>query len=154
MYIPRAPGSGDVVFLGDTATSRTNENAFWAIVNANKGLDARGGVVERNNSFSAWTNSLDMRMSQELPGFVKEHKAVISLDLFNVANLLNKRWGRIDEIAFSGGGGTARSFVNYVGLDAQGRYIYSVSQNARDFVTRQAKGESQWAAQVTLRYEF
>ncbi len=154
MYIPKAPGSGDVVFLGDTATNRANEDAFWAIVSANKGLDARGGVVSRNNSFSPWTNSLDMRMSQELPGFVKEHKAVITLDLFNVANLLNKKWGRIDEIAFSAGGGTARSFVNYAGLDAQGRYIYSVSQVARDFVTRQARGESQWAAQVTVRYEF
>lgn len=79
---------------------------------------------------------------------------MITLDLFNVANLLNKKWGRIDEIAFSAGGGTARSFVNYAGLDAQGRYIYSVSQVARDFVTRQARGESQWAAQVTVRYEF
>ncbi|MBC7625417.1 MAG: TonB-dependent receptor [Aeromicrobium sp.] len=154
MYIPKAPGSGDVVFLGDTATSRTNEDAFWTIVNANKGIDTRGGVVSRNNSFSPWTNSLDARFSQELPGFVKEHKAVVTLDLFNVANLLNKKWGRVDEIAFSAGGGQARSFVNYVGLDAQGRYIYSVSQVARDFVTRQANGESQWSAQVTFRYEF
>ncbi len=150
MYIPRAPGSGDVVFLGDTATDKTNENAFWSIVDST-GIKTRGGVVKRNDSFNPWTNTLDMRVTQELPGFVKEHKSVISLDLFNLANLLNKKWGRIDEIAFP----STRSFVNYVGIDPQGRYVYALrNAGVTDFTTRQARLESQWQAQVTFRYEF
>ena len=70
MYIPSAPQSGEVVFLGDTATSRTNEDRFWSIVDQNKALsDAKGGVVKRNAEFSPWVNSFDMRVSQQVPGF-------------------------------------------------------------------------------------
>jgi hypothetical protein len=155
LYIPRAPGSGEVVFLGDTATSRTNEDAFWAIVNANPELrDNTGGVVKRASGFSPWTNTLDMRISQELPGFMKKHKSSVTLDIANLGNLLNNRWGRIDEIGFSAAGGQRRSFVNYAGIDAQGRYIYAVGSAATDFITRNNRGESQWSAQVTYRYEF
>jgi hypothetical protein len=150
MYIPRGPGSGEVVFLGDTATSRANEDAFWAIVNSS-GIKTRGGVVSRNDSFNPWTNTVDMRITQELPGFVKEHKSVISVDIFNVLNLMNKRWGQINEIAFP----STRSFVNYVGTDAQGRYVYALrNTGVTDFTTRQVRLESQWQMQVTLRYEF
>ncbi|MFN8695940.1 MAG: carboxypeptidase regulatory-like domain-containing protein [Burkholderiales bacterium] len=150
MYIPRGPGSGEVVFLGDTPTSRTNEDAFWQIVN-NTGIKTRGGVVSRNDSFNPWTNTLDMRVTQELPGFVKEHKSVISVDIFNVLNLMNKRWGQINEIAFP----STRNFVNYVGIDPQGRYIYALrNAGVTDFQTRQVRLESQWQMQVTFRYEF
>ncbi len=155
MFIPKAPGSGEVVFLGDTATDKTNENRFWNIVNSDKALkNAAGGVIKRNESFSPWSNSLDMRISQQLPGFTQGHKAVFTLDLLNVGNMMNRRWGHIDEIAFSANGGQARSFVNVVGIDPQGRYIYSVNAKADDFVTRQQRGESQWALQATIRYEF
>lgn len=159
MYIPKAPGSGEVVFLGDTATDKTNENRFWSIVNSDKNLSKyAGGVTKRNESYSPWTNNIDMRISQQLPGFDKGHKASFSFDLLNVGNMLNKRWGHIDEIAFASSGGQQRSFVNVVGRDAQGRYIYSVNARADDFVTRGlASGErreSFWALQATFKYEF
>ena len=154
MFVPKSFGSGEVVFLGDTATGKANEEAFWKIVNANGGLsNARGGITQRNSSFSPWTNSIDMRISQQLPGFFKDHKATFVFDVLNVGNLLNKKWGRIDEIRFQSNGGQPRSFVNVVGLDAAGRYIYSVG-NVDDFTTRQQRGESQWALQATFRYEF
>jgi hypothetical protein len=155
MYIPRFEGSGDVIFLGDTATSHTNEARFWQIVGSEKGLaNYAGRVVERNSAFSPWTNNVDMRISQEIPSFFRGHKAVVSFDILNVGNLLNKKWGHIDEMAFQGQGGQARTFVNVVGIDpTSGKYIYSV-RNPDDFTTRQVRGESQWAAQVTFRYEF
>jgi hypothetical protein len=131
-----------------------NEEKFWSIVNANGGLSsAAGGVTKRNASFSPWTNSVDMRISQQLPSFFKGHKATFIFDILNLGNLLNKRWGRIDEIGFQSNGGQPRSFVNFVGLDSAGRYIYSVG-NVGDFTTRQLRGESQWALQATFRYEF
>ena len=155
MYIPSGAGSGEVVFYGkDAAEAAANEAKFWAVVDANPELaGAKGGVVSRNNAFAKFTNSFDIRISQEIPGFSGRHKGVLTFDILNVGNLLNKRWGHIDEIAFQPAGGLARSFVNYKGLDANGKYIYAVT-NVEDYVTRQVKGESQWAAQVTLRYEF
>ena len=146
MYIPSGPGSGEVAFRGGAA----EEARFWAIVDANPALSAaRGGVVGRNNSFAPWVNSFDLRISQELPGWRPGHKGTVTLDILNVGNLLNKKWGRIDEIGFP----SNRSFVNYNGIDAQGRYVYSLG-SLEDFVRRQNAGESQWALQVTLRYSF
>lgn len=148
MYVPSSQGSGEVVFKGGAA----EEQRFWDIVNSNKALSsAKGGVVGRNNSYAPWVNNIDMRISQEVPGFAKNHKGSITLDILNVGNLLNKKWGHIDEIDFP----SRRSFVNYAGMDANGRYIYSLGQSATsDYITKQNERESQWAVQVTLRYEF
>ncbi len=155
MYIPSKPGSGEVVFVGDSAASHANEDKFWSIVEANRGLrNSKGGVVSRNNSFSNWTNSFDMRISQEIPSFIKGHKATFTMDIFNVGNLLNKKWGRISEVGYQTDGAQARSFVDYMGLDSQGRYIYRVRDKVEDLEVRQNKGESQWAIQATLKYEF
>lgn len=145
MYIPSAPGSGEVVFRGGA----TEEARFWEIVNANPGLaSAKGGVVGRNNNYAPWVNNFDVRVSQELPGFTKAHKASVTLDFLNFGNMLNKKWGRIDEITFP----SNRSFVNFNGL-SNGKYVYSLG-SLEDYATRQESGESQWAVQVTLRYEF
>lgn len=152
MYIPTAPGSGEVIFAGGAA----DEAAFWNIVSANPELNSsRGGVVKRNGSFAPFVNSFDLRLSQEVPGFLPKHKGVVTLDFLNVGNMLNKKWGRIDEVGFQSAGGSARSFVNFKGIDpATGKYIYATMPAVEDLTTRQAKGESQWAVQVTVRYEF
>jgi len=155
MYIPKGPQSGEVVFAGDTATNHANEDRFWAIVNGDPALSAaKGGVVARNSSFSPFVHNFDVRVSQEVPGFAAKHKGVISFDILNVGNLINREWGRIDEIGFSSAGGQRRTFVNYGGINAAGQYVYNVRTAADDYTLRQAKGESQWALQVTARYEF
>ncbi|NYZ62733.1 TonB-dependent receptor [Luteimonas deserti] len=155
MYIPTRFGSGEVAFRGiNGQTPAQAEALFWEIVNANGLNRFAGGVAERNSSFAKWTNTFDMRISQQFPGFFDGNKITLALDILNVGNLINKRWGQIEEVAFQSQGGLARSFVNYLGTDAQGRYIYGVDGQVEDFVTRQARGESQWAAQFTLRYAF
>ena len=155
MYIPSKPGSGEVVFRNDTPTNHANEDRFWAFVNSNPDLKkSAGGVASRNGSFAPWTNSFDMRISQEVPGFFKGNKGVFTMDFFNVGNMINRKWGRINEIGFQSGGGQARSIVDFAGLDAQGRYIYQVRDKVENYEVRQNKGESQWAIQATVKYEF
>ena len=156
MFIPSGFGSGQVIFRGDTATSQANERKFWDVVDSREALkDAAGGVIARNSDFAPWTNSFDMRISQEIPGFFARNKATFSLDFLNFGNLINKKWGRIREVGFQGSGGQARSFVDYVGIDpASGKYIYNVRDAVENYDVRQAKGESQWAIQATLKYEF
>ena len=156
LYIPTRFGSGQVVFrdVNASGSGADEEALFWNIVNQNDLSGYAGRVVDRNNAFANWTNNFDMRVSQELPGFFAGNKFTLVMDVLNVGNLINTEWGRIDEIAFQGQGGLARSFVTYQGLDAQGRYIYGVNGEVEDFVTRQARGESQWAAQLTLKYSF
>jgi len=148
MYIPKGLGSGEVVFKGGAA----EEAAFWQIVNDNPDLSkAKGGVVQRNASFSPWTNSFDLRLSQEIPGITAKHRGFLIVDFLNVGNLINRNWGRIDEGPFP----LTRNFVYFNGVDSQGRYVYSLrSGGASPLQTRQTAGESQYAIQVTARYEF
>ena len=155
MYIPSAPGSGEVVFSGATPAARAaNEAAFWNVVNSNGDLrNARGGVIGRNKSFAPWTNSFDVRLSQEVPGFFKGNKGILTFDILNFGNLLNRKWGRINEVGFQGAGGLVRSFVDYVGME-NGKYVYNTRPVVESLETRQVKGESQWALQATVKYEF
>jgi hypothetical protein len=162
MYIPSKPGSGEVVFKGDTATNHANEDQFWTIVNANRGLrNSAGKVTGRNDSFAPWTNSFDLRLSQELPGAFAGHKASFTFDIFNLGNLLNKRWGRVYDVGFQGsisgglGGANPRSFVDFVGLDpVTGKYIYRLNNSVEQFNLKTDRNVSQWAMQATFKYEF
>ncbi|MEO7497154.1 MAG: carboxypeptidase regulatory-like domain-containing protein [Massilia sp.] len=154
MYIPRAFGSGDVIFRGDTATDKTNETSFWNTVNANEELKrAAGGVVGRQDAFAPWTNSIDLRFSQEFPGFFNKNRAVFVLDFQNFGNMLNRKWGHIREVGFASAGGNARSFVDYAGMQ-DGKYVYQVRSEVEPYVVKQTRNESQWAVQATIRYEF
>ena len=154
MYIPSAPGSGEVVFRGDTASSKVNETRFWEVVNQYSELSRyAGGVTKRHDATAPWTNSIDLRLSQELPGFWKGHKGAFVLDFMNFGNMLNRKWGRINEVGFASAGGNARSFVDYAGMQ-DGKYVYQMRAAVEDLVVKQTKGESQWAVQATLRYEF
>ena len=158
LYIPRGVGSGEVLFRlpGQTvaASSAAAEAKFWEIVGANPALDgSRGAVVARNNDRGRFTDNFDLRVSQEVPGFTAKHKGVVTLDILNFGNLLNKKWGRIDEVTFNdGNGGFSRRWINYAGIES-GRPVYSVN-DPFEFATKNNRGESAWAAQVTVRYEF
>ena len=144
LYIPTAPG--DVLF-----GSAAEEAAFWAFVAGDNYLNAnRGRVAERNGARGPWVNSVDVRISQELPGFFEGHNAEIALDILNFGNLLNEDWGRIEEYGFP----FNRGVVEFGGIDpATGKYVYRFNTPDSTFF-RDRTGESRWSAQVTFRYRF
>ena len=159
LYVPSGKGSGEVLYRGtsgSTLSAAQAEEKFWNIVDANEGLsNSKGSVVSRNSSFSPITHQFDVRISQEVPGFSPKHKGIFSFDILNIGNMINKEWGRIDEVNFQDGkGANTRNFVNFSGIDpSTGKMIYAVNDPS-DLTTKQNKGESQWAVQVTLKYEF
>ncbi|MFD0739458.1 carboxypeptidase regulatory-like domain-containing protein [Lysobacter koreensis] len=148
LYIPTGPGD---VIVGRGATQAAEEAAFWNYIANNEYLDKRrGSIAERNTAKGAWVNQFDMRISQEIPGFWKGHKAEIGFDILNIGNLLNKDWGRIEENAFPG----YRGVVEYGGIDpATGKYVYRFN-NPDTLNVYDDKGISRWAAQVSFRYKF
>ena len=155
---PKGPGSGEVLFrrAGQTvaASGIEAEATFWAIVESEPSLrNNKGKVAGRNQARSKFANSFDLRVSQEVPGLFAKHKGTLSLDFFNVGNFISNRWGRIDEIGFSdGSGGQVRKWINYAGVE-NGKTVYTVN-DPFTMTTKQFKGESQWAMQITARYEF
>lgn len=144
LYIPKGPG--DVLF-----GSAAEESAFWQYLYGNEYLNShRGQVAARNDARNPWVNQFDLRVSQELPGFMEGHKAEITLDISNIGNLLNKDWGRVEEMSFP----AMRGVVEYGGIDATtGKYVYRF--NTPDTLSiYDSRGISRWAAQLSFRYKF
>jgi hypothetical protein len=155
MYIPKAFGSGEVTFAGDSATSHANEQRFWDIVNANKALkNSAGGVVGRYSDFAPWTNSFDVKISQEIPGLFARNKGQclvrhperrqpaeqeVGPHHGNAVLVLGRPDPRLRRLRRPGCTGPLRLRSAYP---------------ERRLHDRQNKGESQWAAQVTVNYEF
>lgn len=58
----------------------------------------RGQYAERNGMRTPWNNELDMKLMHEfrLSRTNKQHTLQISLDVFNVLNLINNSWGHVN----------------------------------------------------------
>jgi len=151
-YVPNGPG--DVLWTGGAAM----EQSFFNWLKANPELAAYQGQIAPANAFrTGFVNTFDVRISQEFPGFMKEHKGELALDIMNVGNLINKKWGRINDYGFNS---TAR-VASYAGIDpATGKYIYNFT-GSTDTPTIQENnndkgntGVSRWSMQLTLKYKF
>ncbi|QKD87222.1 TonB-dependent receptor [Xanthomonas axonopodis pv. vasculorum] len=151
-YVPNGPG--DVKWVGGAAM----EQRFFDWLAKNPELAAYKGQIAPANEFrTKWVNSFDVHISQELPGLFEGHKTELALDIMNVGNLLNKKWGRIEDYGFNS---TAR-VASYAGIDpATGKYIYNftgttdeptVQENNND---KGNTGVSRWSMQLTLKYKF
>jgi hypothetical protein len=148
-YVP--VDANDVIF-----TNATEAANFWNYIQSNEFLNSRRGqVISRNSARSKWVNQMDLRFSQEVPGFFDGNKGEVWVDILNFTNLLNKKWGHIDEAPFNGNGGQRLGVAQFAGIDpATGKYIYRYPQGAQDFVRKDNIGESRWAVQVGVRYTF
>ena len=160
-YVPN--GRGDVLWTGGAAM----EQAFFDWLDKHPELGRYQGQIAPANAFrTQWTNSFDVRISQELPGFFKGHKTEVSLDIMNIGNLFNKDWGHIEDYGFNA---TAR-VANYAGIcgatptaqcpaGSAGKYVYhftsvtepTIQENNND------KGNtavSRWSVMLGLKYKF
>ncbi|WP_394224383.1 TonB-dependent receptor domain-containing protein [Alteromonas gracilis] len=104
----------------------------------------RGEVVERNSETSKWWFKADIRISQELPGFMDGHKASAFFVINNVTNLLNDEWGDFRQ-------GSTRLNVIDIDQNDAGIYEYSNFGMPAENVQRDA---SLWEMRVGVNYRF
>ena len=151
-YVPNGPG--DVLWTGGAAM----EQSFFEWLERNPELKAYQGSVAPANAFRAsWVNSFDVRVSQELPGFFKGHKAEVSLDIMNFGNLLNKDWGQINDYGFY----ATRRVANYAGIDpTTGKYVYNFTGSTDNESLQEINddgintGVSRWSVMLGIKYKF
>ncbi len=148
-YVPRP---GDVLFT--QGTSQASIDQFYSFIKGNEYLsNHQGGVVSRNGATSPWINQIDLSLRQEIPGlFPSGAKGEIRFDIFNIGNMLNKKWGQIYNPNFP----YSRSLANYAGIDpATGKYIYNLTTPGSYAYSKQDdQAQSRWSVLVTLRYTF
>src|SRR5690606_4209283 len=113
-YVPSGPG--DVIF-----PVPGEEVAFCAYLEAHPEINRYRGQVAPANSLTAkFMHNFDVRLTQEIPGFMDGHKAELTLDIMNIGNLFNDDWGQIDDYGFF----STRRIGNFAGIDpATGKYV-------------------------------
>lgn len=177
-YVPNLSGEATVTTVGTTSVvsitsaplvvfdSLTTLQNLRSIVS--KFNIPTGGIVPRGSYQSKAINLWDMQFSQELPGFADGHKARVTLDVANVLNLINKKWGVIEEygedvrlfdVSCAGSNGVSDN----AGVLTCARYRIASANSTllnpesttgpAGGVTRNTE-RSRWQIQVGVRYEF
>lgn len=152
IYVPNAASEIHLVADG----SRTVEQQ-WAELDQFISNDPylskhRGEIVDKNMNRTPFTHIVDLRLAQDVFFKTKDdvHTVQLTLDVFNITNLLNKNWGRTY---------TSPNFGNYElitfkGFEADGttpRFTFpkqgSQPWGLHDMLSR-------WRMQVGIRYIF
>jgi hypothetical protein len=153
---------GDVIFgvanPYEDARQQEMYAEFEAYIESDDYLsERRGQYTERNASRAPWNNLFDVRILQdfyvELPNG-KRNTLQLSLDIFNVANLLNNEWGQLKFVS------NQFELVQFQGFE-EGTNIPVYSFNGVDnndpsngnFDDRGFRS-SRWQMQLGLRYIF
>jgi hypothetical protein len=107
IYVPK--NASEITFVDQTVkdaagasvlwTAAAQSTSFFNYIDQDKYLRTRmGKYAERNGALQPWRNSFDAKLMQEI--FVKvggkRNTIQVSLDILNVANLINKNWGIAD----------------------------------------------------------
>ena len=103
----------------------------------------RGKVAERNGGINKFYGTLDLRITKDI-AFRNKSALQVSVDMFNVANMLNKDWGLSHALG-------KQTLYTITGFDQQKKeYIYNVRSNA-GIVTPSG---TPWQIQIGLKYTF
>ena len=153
VYIPRP---GDVEFASGTGAA-TQQQFFDYIAHNDYLSGHQGEIAQRNGVRSPWVNRIDLSFRQQIPGVFKGNKGEIRLDIYNVLNLLNNKWGDVYDIDFP----NVRTLANFSGVDsATGKYIYSLPTDKNgnyapgSLTYENSHAQSVWSMLVTVRYTF
>jgi hypothetical protein len=84
---------------------------------------------------------------------MKDLRAVLTLDIENVANLINKDWGQLSQVSFSYQAPVLQATIN-----SQGQYVYSPTDTSDPVPQGASKSTSAlpsvWRMQLGFRIEF
>jgi outer membrane receptor for ferrienterochelin and colicin len=92
LYVPSGPTDANVVF---DPGFETDEFFDWV---AREGLDP--GLQRRNAQHAKWSSRVDLRFDQELPTFIGDSRGRLFVKVYNLGNLLNDDWGKVNDAQF------------------------------------------------------
>jgi hypothetical protein len=141
MYIPLENDPNVVYNMSETEIDAMNA---WI---EKEGL-TRGATVGRNDFNADWYVKFDVKISQEIPGFMDGHKGNVYFTIKNVGNLLNDDWGVLKEGSFVG---NRMADVSY----EDGKYVYEGFYTGEGTTEQEVMNYgSLWQMRVGVNYRF
>ncbi|WP_417485841.1 TonB-dependent receptor [Maricaulis sp.] len=145
LYVPTGPSDPNVDL---SAMSAAEVTAFFDFINE-AGLSGNaGGFADRNGDQGGWWTKADLRIAQDMPGFMEGHRSQIFLDIDNFTNLLNDEWGILNEAGFP----RRNRVVDAELTNGSTQFAYSNFNNPT--TTTRVGDASLWSVRVGLRYNF
>jgi len=147
LYVPSGPNDplfAATSFGGDAA----EQQAFFDYINNSELAQYAGGIAARNGDTSRWSTLIDLRIKQELPGFLPEHRSMLFFDIENLGNLLNSDWGRVERTRYE----YERDVVS--ASIVEGQYEYFRLNSDRSIKNLETLSRSVWQIQLGIKYDF
>ncbi|AMJ64193.1 TonB-dependent receptor [Hymenobacter sp. PAMC 26628] len=101
-FVPVTTGTGASTVTQFTAQQQSD--AFFAFVDQDPYLSKhKGEYAERNGAQFPWRSEVDVKILQDIFTNLgpKRNSLQVSLDIFNLGNLLNNNWGRVKQTTFN-----------------------------------------------------
>jgi hypothetical protein len=177
VYIPKDQNDIRLVDKGTYTAAQQWEDLNNLIGNDKYLKTRRGQYALRNELRTPWNHELDMKLMHEfkLSKTNKQHSLQLSLDVFNVLNLINNAWGHITFV--TNVNNYTVNMLNFVGYSLDGNGNPVASTNPAVTVGKPTSGyiptftfnkptglgghyytvdpiNSRWQGQVGLKYNF
>ena len=160
VYIPATMADINLVDIVEDGTVVSSAADQWAALDAFISGDDylsenRGGYSEKNGAWAPFQGFFDFGIRQNVGFQVGNNiqRFQLSLDVFNLANLLNSDWGTSYQIP---GDFNNRILYNVVGFEADGttpQFTYTDNEPAGK-ESLNISGNARWQARVGIRYLF
>lgn len=159
LYIPSGPGLDDdpIVTYEEQGEDEDGNptgfdiDAFNAFI-TDSGLDgSRGQILNRNSERSSWWTRVDLKFTQEFPGFSEEHRGTITFTIRNLGNLLNDDWGIFRQVNFEFNNPVVSASIIQ---DENGQDIYRFDEFNLPQSQSIDNNASLWSMRLGVNYQF
>ncbi len=146
LYVPSGENDSRVRW-----TSTTERDNFFAFARSNGLMKYANGVAPRNSETSPWTQTMDLKFTQKI-SIYKNLSTELYLNVINIGNMLNKKWGLLEEVPFS----YKRAVVGATYDAVLNQYVYTFNTTTLNPVPITARDtpESRWQVQAGARISF
>jgi hypothetical protein len=112
----------------------------------------RGQIAPRNAFTSPWVTTADLHLAQEIPMGWKDLRGVVTFDIINLTNLINKNWGQYAQVSFP----YVAPVLDIDTINSEGKYVYKPmsGQVPQKAIKSVEALPSVWQMQMGFRIEF
>jgi hypothetical protein len=148
LYVPTGLDDPNFAIGTDGDGNPFETGAFFDFLEESGLSKYAGGIAPRNEFNSKWWTKVDLRIEQELPGFMDDHKASAFFVIENLGNMLNDDWGVLYEASFP-----RAVTVADVEINDAGQYQYNSFRDISNVQSR-AGAPSLWSVRLGVEYKF
>lgn len=156
IYIPKDRNDIRLADYVNSSGATVTADQQWASLNKFIEQDDylkenRGSIADRFGGVNPWFSNIDLRLLQDFALMLggNKHTFQLSIDILNVANLLNSDWG-VRQVANS----AATSPLQLVRFDPDGAPVFNYKSAVTKTFTDDPGLKSRWQMQIGLRYIF